>query len=106
MPDGQAPLGRVTHEGKAYPPGQVVIDMGSANGLLSLPGQPAFGFLPDGSSLPVSLPGTQGQVAVNGKGGDTGDVLYPNGIHWVGLQPGRFPESKRTRPSSVPDGTC
>jgi len=96
-PDWQAPLGSVTYEGKAYPPGQVVIDMGSGNGLLTLPGQPTSGLIPNGSSLSVSLLGTQGQVAVNWTGGNSADVLYPNGINWVGLQPGRFSENKHTR---------
>lgn len=95
-PDWQAPLGSVTYQGKSYAPGQVVVDMGSSRGLLTLPGQPTTGTIPDGAQLSLSLLGTQGQVAVNWTGGNTSDVLYPDGVSWAALQKGRFSENKRT----------
>jgi hypothetical protein len=105
-PDWQAPLGRVTYEGKAYPPGQVVIDMGSSNGLLTLPGKPTSGLIPKGSSLSVSLLGTQGQVAVNWKGGTPTMCFIPTGSIGRVCSPAGFRRTSTLEPSSIPGGIC
>jgi Immunoglobulin I-set domain len=91
-PDWQAPMGTMTYNGKTYPAGQVVLDIGIPHGILTLPGQPTSGTtvaLPMGVNL-INSGGSVGYQINNA----TDNILNPTSISWFAPLDGNFSENQ------------
>lgn len=94
--DWQAPTGSVVYNGgTASPVGQVVLDTGIDNALLTLSGNPAQPANPsenttvsNGTPITINLLGTSGGVSYSYVAGDTSNVMAPTSTTWSAIQKG------------------
>ena len=110
--DWQAPTGSVVYNGgTASPVGQVVLDTGINNALLTLSGNPAQPADPSenttvakGTTITTNLLGTAGGVSYTYVAGDTSNAMAPTNTTWSAIQSGNQAFSENQN-QSVLDNT-
>lgn len=107
--DWQAPTGSVVYNGgSASPVGQVVLDTGINNALLTLSGNPAQPADPSeattvapGTTITTHLLGTSGGVSYTYVAGDTSNPMAPTATTWSAIQSGNQNFSENVSQSTL-----